>query len=124
MDTLNPQVLKTDSGARLALDVIADTWTPLVIYVLGKKIMRTSDIKSTIPGISQKMLTQTLRKLEHYGLVGRKVFPEVPPRVEYSLTEMGHSLRDPLRTLCHWGQDHKAALQEAKRKLVPKARRA
>lgn len=124
MQADSDKVMKIDSGARIALDVVSDTWTPLVVYALGKRTMRTGDLMRTIPGISQKMLTQTLRKLERYGLIQRQVFPEVPPRVEYSLTDMGQTLREPLRALCHWGQEHRAHLMEATKTIRTKKKRS
>lgn len=73
--------------------------------------MRYGALQHQIGGISQKMLTQTLRSLERDGLVRRNVYPVVPPRVEYSLTKLGRTLIEPLRTLCRWSEKHLAELQ-------------
>ncbi|MEM7736432.1 MAG: helix-turn-helix domain-containing protein [Deinococcota bacterium] len=88
------------------LDMIADKWTVLVIYALRDNTWRYSDLERMIDGISQKMLTQTLRKLERNGLVVRTVYPVVPPKVEYVLTDLGSSLHEVLRPLCKWSQTH------------------
>lgn len=95
------------------LDMIADKWTVLVIYALRDNTWRYSDLERMIDGISQKMLTQTLRKLERNGLVTRTVYPVVPPRVEYALTELGSSLHEVLRPLCKWSQTHMPDILEA-----------
>jgi len=97
--------------SRLVLDRIADKWTALVIHLLSKKTMRYAELHREIGGISQKMLTQTLRSLERDGLVTRKVYPVVPPRVEYSLSRLGRTLIEPLRGLCRWSEKHLAELQ-------------
>ncbi len=100
-------VLRAGCESRRVLDLIADKWTTLVIYALGQNgTRRFGELNRDIEGISQKMLTQTLRRLERDGLVRRKVYPEVPPRVEYALTELGASLCEPLRALCRWAEEH------------------
>lgn len=87
---------------RKMLHRIGDRWTVLVIGILGHGTTRYSDIARQVDGISQKMLTQTLRGLETDGLVTRTVYAEVPPRVEYQLTELGQTLREPLKGLENW----------------------
>ncbi len=94
------------------LDRIADKWTALIIQVLANGTQRYAALQREIGGISQKMLTQTLRSLERDGLVLRKVHPVVPPKVEYSLTRLGRTLIDPLHTLCRWSERHLPELQE------------
>jgi DNA-binding HxlR family transcriptional regulator len=101
------------------LDLIADKWTVLVIYLLSGGTKRYGELQRTIQGISQKMLTQTLRKLEEDGLVKRTVFPEVPPRTEYELTPLGQTLREPLGSLCAWAQDHMAEVEKARSRMRP-----
>jgi DNA-binding HxlR family transcriptional regulator len=91
---------------RRILDRIGDRWTVLIIGALGEGDLRFSDLKRRIEGISQKMLTQTLRGLERDGLVSRTVFPEVPVRVEYALTDAGRTLLDPLAALQAWAVEH------------------
>jgi DNA-binding HxlR family transcriptional regulator len=91
---------------RRILDRIGDRWTVLIIGALGENDLRFSELKRRIDGISQKMLTQTLRGLERDGLVSRTVFPEVPVRVEYALTPAGRTLLDPLAALQAWAIEH------------------
>jgi len=98
------------------LDRIGDRWTVLIVGILGDGDARFSELRRRIGGISQKMLTQTLRGLERDGLVRRTVHPDVPVRVEYSLTEAGRTLLEPLRALQQWAVEHLgdvAASQEA-----------
>lgn len=90
--------------SREVLDRIADKWTSLVIFALSEETMRYGALQRRIGGVSQKMLTQTLRSLEDDGLVGRKVYPVVPPMVEYSLTPLGRSLVEPLSAVCEWAE--------------------
>jgi DNA-binding HxlR family transcriptional regulator len=104
-------VLKAQCPSRVVLDRIADKWTALIIQVLANGTQRYAALRRQIEGISQKMLTQTLRSLERDGLVSRKVHPVVPPKVEYSLTRLGRTLIDPLHTLCRWSERHLTELQ-------------
>jgi DNA-binding HxlR family transcriptional regulator len=85
---------------------LSNKWNVLVIRRLAKKTMRHSQLKRDIGNISQKMLTQTLRELERSGLIERKVYPVIPPKVEYSLTELGETLVEPLNVLCDWAIEH------------------
>ena len=91
---------------RRVLDRIGDRWTVLTVGALRDEEVRFSELRRRIDGISQKMLTQTLRGLERDGLVRRTVYPEVPVRVEYALTEAGCTLREPLRALEEWSIEH------------------
>lgn len=93
-------------ATRRILDRIGDRWTVLIIGVLGDSDARFSELRRRIEGISQKMLTQTLRGLERDGLVRRTVHPEVPVRVEYALTEAGRTLLEPLGALQRWSIEH------------------
>ncbi|MGB9177023.1 MAG: helix-turn-helix domain-containing protein [Methanoregula sp.] len=89
------------------LDVIGGKWKPLVIYQLKDGTLRFNQIVDRVqPRITQRMLTKELRELERDGLVNRKVYPQVPPKVEYSLTETGRSLIPILDQLCDWGSEH------------------
>jgi DNA-binding HxlR family transcriptional regulator len=97
--------------SRLVLERIADKWTALIIQVLARGTLRYTALRREIGGISQKMLTQTLRSLERDGLVHRWVHPVVPPRVEYSLTRLGRTLIPPLQALCRWSEKHLPELQ-------------
>ncbi len=84
------------------LSRIGDKWSMLVVMVLSAGPRRFNELKRLIDGISQRMLTHTLRSLERDGLVGRTVFPTIPPRVDYELTPLGHSLRVPVKALGEW----------------------
>jgi DNA-binding HxlR family transcriptional regulator len=95
-----------DCPSRQLLDRIGDRWTVLTIGVLGDGPQRYSAIASRVEGVSQKMLTQTLRALERDGLVTRTVFPEIPPHVEYELTDEGRSLWSVLTLLDDWAVEH------------------
>ena len=101
-----PNVLDPTCGSRQVLNLIADRWTALVIYTICDKTLRYSDLEKQIGGISQKMLTQTLRELERNGIVRRTVYPVVPPHVEYTLTPLGLTLIEALHALCHWAEQH------------------
>ena len=92
--------------SRAVLDRIADKWTSLVIFALREETMRYGALQRRIGGVSQKMLTQTLRSLEDDGLVERRVYPVVPPMVEYSLTPLGRTLVEPLSAVCQWAERH------------------
>jgi len=93
--------------SRLILNRIADKWTALIIGILAQSQRRRfNELRRMIGGISQKMLTQTLRDLERDGLVTRTIYPEIPPRVEYELTPLGRTLCGPLGSLSQWAHDH------------------
>jgi DNA-binding HxlR family transcriptional regulator len=111
MKSARASVLKPQCPSRIVLDRIADKWTALIIQVLANGARRYAALQREIGGISQKMLTQTLRSLERDGLVLRKVYPVVPPKVEYSLTRLGRTLIDPLNGLCRWSERHLPELQ-------------
>lgn len=104
-------------GTREILNRIGDKWSVLVIVLLGEGPVRFSDLKRTIDGISQRMLTLTLRGLERDGLVKRTVYATNPPRVDYALTPMGRTLLAPVTVLATWAQDHRAAVQRARQKF-------
>ncbi len=95
---------------RHVLDRIADKYTVLVIIFLQDRPRRFSELQRMITGISQKVLTQTLRSLERDGLLTRTVYPEVPPRVEYALTPLGETLIQPLAALRNWAEGHIEAI--------------
>ncbi|HEY0259465.1 MAG TPA: helix-turn-helix domain-containing protein [Lacisediminihabitans sp.] len=108
-----------DCPTRQLLDRIGDRWTVLVIGALEGGPRRFSEIARRVDGVSQKMLTQTLRALEHDGLVTRTVFAEVPPRVQYELTELGETLREPLKALEDWATTHMGAVIDARHESEP-----
>jgi DNA-binding HxlR family transcriptional regulator len=107
---------RADCATRHLLDRIGDRWTVLVVAALGDGSVRFLELRRRIEGISQKMLTQTLRGLERDGIVRRTVHPGVPAPVDYTLTEAGHMLREPLAALQDWADTHfgaAAASQDA-----------
>lgn len=91
---------------REVLDRIGDKWTVLVISTLGSGALRYSDLQASVPGISQRMLTVTLKELERDGLLTRTAYAEVPPRVVYELTDLGRSLLDAVMPLAAWAAGH------------------
>jgi len=89
----------------LCLDLIGGKWKALVLFHLIRGAKRSGDLKRTLPGISDKMFTQTVRQLEDDGLLKREVFPVVPPKVEYSLSDKGKTLVPVLKKMCSWGEE-------------------
>jgi DNA-binding HxlR family transcriptional regulator len=98
--------------ARQVLRIIADTWTPIVLFCLRGRTRRFNELQRSIPDISKKMLTQTLCKLEERGLLNRQVHPVVPPHVDYSLTPVGTKFAEAVGLLCDWAKEHQALLKE------------
>ena len=98
--------------ARRILKLIGDKWTPIVLYCLSGGARRFNELQRSIPDISKKMLIQVLRKLEASGLVDRKVYPVVPPKTEYTLTETGRRLHEPVALLCRWAAANTALLDK------------
>ena len=111
---MQPNGLDRSCESRQALDRIADKWTCLLVYALLDGPRRHGELRRTIQGISQKMLTQTLRSLEADGLVARKVVDVIPPHVEYSLTPLGETLSEPLAGICRWAMDHLPEVRAAR----------
>jgi DNA-binding HxlR family transcriptional regulator len=99
-----PELFTLNCPTQQILDVIADKWSVIVLYCLAYRSRRYNEIQRRIQGISQKVLTQTLRKLERHGLVERKVLSEMPPIVEYSLTSLGETLLQPLLAIASWSR--------------------
>lgn len=95
-----------DCPTRLVLDRIGDKWTVLVVLLLSDGPMRFTDLRGHLGRVAPKVLTQTLRRMERDGLVTREIFAEVPPRVEYTLTDLGHSLIDPIAVIGDWAEVH------------------
>ncbi|MBI2212749.1 MAG: helix-turn-helix transcriptional regulator [Acidobacteria bacterium] len=110
-DVLNP-----NCPSRQVLARIADKWSSLVLLVLSEGTHRYSELQRRIGGVSQKMLTQTLRSLEADGLIRRKVHPVIPPMVEYSLTPLGRSLEGPLSAVRRWAETHLPEMLEQREK--------
>lgn len=99
---------------REVLAQIGDKWSTLILLTLGERAHRFGALRRSLPDISQRMLTQTLRDLQRDGLVSRHVFPTLPPSVEYRLTEMGRSLLPPLAGLIAWAKGNHAAIRAAR----------
>lgn len=98
--------------AERTLKVIGGRWKVYVLYFLFEKPHRLSELRRRIPGVSQKVLVQQLRELEEHGIVKRRIFAEVPPRVVYSATRLGLSLKPIVDALCDWGKRHANELAE------------
>ncbi|MEV1019752.1 helix-turn-helix domain-containing protein [Streptomyces sp. NPDC050264] len=103
-----------DCGIRDVLDRLGDKWSVLVVVELAAGVRRFGELQRAVTGISQRMLTLTVRRLERDGLVTRTVYPTIPPQVEYELTEMGHSLTHLIKGLADWSRDHKPAITAAR----------
>ncbi|MDO7218866.1 winged helix-turn-helix transcriptional regulator [Acinetobacter nosocomialis] len=105
-------VLRENCPQRRIHYVLNGKWTSMVLYSLSFGVMRTGQLERALPGISKKMLTQTLREVENFGLVRRDVFNVVPPKVEYSLTPLGEIFIEPLKTLYDWAAKNADALDK------------
>jgi DNA-binding HxlR family transcriptional regulator len=115
---------RTDELARDVIEKIADKWTILVIDTLGTYgEMRFSRLREVIGGVSQKMLTKTLRQLERDGLVSRYVHPVIPPRVDYQLTPLGRSLLEKICGIWDWVEIHMGEMEAARRQFDSRERR-
>jgi DNA-binding HxlR family transcriptional regulator len=112
--TPEPYVFSVRCPSRPILDLVADKWTALILFALSDGKKRHGELKRKVGGISQKMLTQTLRELERYGLLTRTVLPSRPPMVEYELTTLGLELGTLVASLCEWTQKHSKEMNEAK----------
>ncbi|HEV7204816.1 MAG TPA: helix-turn-helix domain-containing protein [Jatrophihabitans sp.] len=107
-------VLDVNCPSRLVLDRIAEKWTGLVVLVLGDGTLRFGELRERVGGVAPKVLTQTLRGLERDGLLTRTVYAEVPPRVEYTLTDLGRSLREPLAVVQAWAENNVSKVMAAR----------
>ena len=117
---LKPRHPKLTAECQTISEVLArvgDKWTVLIVSELGDGPRRFSDLRRAIDGISQKMLTTTLRALERDGFCTRKVFPTVPPRVDYELTELGRDLLVPVKALAEWAVANRERLSSARRRF-------
>ncbi len=117
---LQCDVFLADCPARKALSLLAEKWTLLIVHALSERTYRTAELRRRIGGISEKMLIQALRRLEQHGLVARTSYPEVPPRVEYSLTPLGFSLSGVVQELDRWVEAHAFEIEDrAERRALP-----
>lgn len=114
MDGYIPNVLDPRCPSRQVLDFISDKWTGLIIRELSGGTKRHSQLQRAVGGISQKMLTQTLRTLERNGVVERTVYPVVPPMVEYALTPLGVTLVEVLTPVLTWAERHLPDVERAR----------
>jgi DNA-binding HxlR family transcriptional regulator len=102
-----------DCPARLTIELLADKWTAVVLYGCARGPVRHGELIEMIGGISRKVLTQTLRRLESHGLVRRQVYAEVPRHVEYEITALGATLIEPIHTLTEWARTNGDAVLDA-----------
>jgi DNA-binding HxlR family transcriptional regulator len=110
-----PEVSDTDGCAiREVLDRVGDKWSVLIVALLGRRTHRFNELHRSIDGISQRMLTLTLRTLERDGLVRRTVHASVPPRVDYELTDLGRTLLVPVQALADWARAHRDDIRAAR----------
>lgn len=110
IDCLSGNVFNAQCPSRRVLELLAEKWALLVIHLLAEGPARTAELRRRIGGISEKMLIQTLRRLEGHGFVSRHAYAEVPPRVEYALTPLGASLSEPITALDRWVECHMAEI--------------
>jgi DNA-binding HxlR family transcriptional regulator len=101
-------------AVREVLNRVGDKWSVLIVAMLGDGSKRFSELRRAIDGISQRMLTLTLRGLERDGLVARSVEATIPPRVDYALTPLGRTLLEPIMSLATWAEQHRVAIQDAR----------
>lgn len=102
-----------DCPVTATLAVIGGKWKPVILWSLTGQTRRFSELRRFLPGITQKMLTQQLRELEADGIIHREIYPQVPPKVEYSLTPKGETLTPVLEQMARWGSGHLAEIQVA-----------
>jgi DNA-binding HxlR family transcriptional regulator len=96
----------SECPVRAVLEVIGGKWKPIIVFYLLDGTKRYGELRKFLPETTQKVLTQQLRELERDGILARRVFAQVPPKVEYSLTPLGLTLRPVMKTLCDWGKRH------------------
>jgi DNA-binding HxlR family transcriptional regulator len=102
------------SPTRMAMDRLAHKWTMLIVWALKRGPMRFTALRGAVPGVTSQVLTRSLRELERDGLVDRRYFPEVPPRVEYALTDLGHSMCAPVTAVRVWAEKYGDAIGAAR----------
>jgi len=113
---LPPNVFAADCPTRRVLDRIGDKWAVLILILLARGTKRFNELRREIDGVSQKMLSQTLKSLERDGLVSRRAIPTVPVTVEYSITPLGMTLHQAVDTLRLWAEAHIGAVEAARRR--------
>jgi DNA-binding HxlR family transcriptional regulator len=110
-------------AVREVLNRVGDKWSVLIVGMLGDGPKRFNELRRAIEGISQRMLTLTLRGLERDGLITRTIFPTIPPRVDYELTAMGRTLLKPITALAEWSEGNRVAIQESRNRFDAKEAR-
>jgi len=108
-----------DCPVAATLEVVGGKWKPLILYHLREGSMRFSELRRVVPQATQKMLTQQLRDLERDGIINRKVYAVVPPKVDYSLTVYGQTLKPLLGLMCDWGAKHRVRAAGRSRRTPP-----
>lgn len=102
----NENIILPQCPMEVTLNIIDGKWKIFILWHLGERTLRFNELRRILPHVTQKMLTQQLRELESAGMINRKIYAQVPPKVEYSLTESGKSLQPILKQLCQWGKEH------------------
>ncbi|MDQ1749011.1 MAG: hypothetical protein QOC94_3724 [Actinoplanes sp.] len=111
---LRGDVFDPDCPTRVVLDRIGDKWTVLVVSVLSTGTLRFTELRARVGGVAPKVLTQTLRALERDGILIRTIYAQVPPRVEYQLTDLGRSLAQPIAAIQDWAEGHVGSVLAAR----------
>jgi DNA-binding HxlR family transcriptional regulator len=109
------------SPVEVTLSIIGGKWKPLIVFYLLSGTKRFSEIRRVLPRVTQQMLTMQLRELEQAGIVHRHVYAQVPPKVEYSLTDLGQSMEPVLRQMCTWGEWYSEQMGLEYQRLIPEA---
>jgi DNA-binding HxlR family transcriptional regulator len=124
--TTHPQICGTgfSCGLDATLHIISGKWKPLVLFFLRDGSKRYGELKRVVQGVSDKVLIQQLKDLEADGVLARKDYKEVPPRVDYALTPLGRSLADAIVPLCTWGSEHMAEMTRMLKKRMASSRRS
>lgn len=111
-NALNEKMINDSCGMAYTLGILGGRWKPAILCRLMHGTMRYGELKKSIDGISERMLVAQLRELENDGIVQRKVFPEVPPRVEYEMTELGLTMKSVIASMSDWGNMHRSVSQQ------------
>lgn len=106
------KVCTSSEPVNITLKVIGGKWKPLLLWHLNDRILRFGEIKKLLPDVTQKMIVQQLRELEEDGIINRKVYPVIPPKVEYSISEYGKTLESVLHAMNEWGEKHKLKMEQ------------
>lgn len=113
MSTTKSEIAPFICGLDAALRVIGGKWKPLILFFLAKGPMRYGELKRAVRGVSHKVLIQQLKDLEAHSIISRTDYEEIPPKVDYALTPLGHSMSKALVPLCEWGEENSDAIADA-----------